>query len=114
MSGDKLQEIMQNTPWCDVELHGVSWAESGRDVIFHMYLPVDLTGDRNRWLVCRWAHGLVVQLTYAQGHGGFPLTWGATFARHDDGTLTVRFDFGASGELWLTCNDLEFMPDPNS
>ena len=112
MSHDLSEQIIRNTPWGDVELHGVSWAQDGRDIILHLRLPGRETTARDRSLACRWAHGLAMQLTFPQGRGGFPLTWDAAFTRLADGTLAVRFDFADSGELRLTCNELEFLGGP--
>jgi hypothetical protein len=112
MSRNLSEEIIRNTPWGDVELCGVFWTEDGRDVILHVRLPGRETPVRNRSLACRWAHGLLVQLAFPEGRGGFPLTWDATFTWRADGTLAVRLDFADSGELRLICNELEFVESP--
>lgn len=103
-----VDEILEATSWSDVRLRSISWIENGRDVV----LRVGLAGterDRDRLLVCRWVHGLVVDLTFAEGHGGYPLTWDSTFTRGPDGTWSVRLDFAHAGEVRLKCNEIEVL-----
>lgn len=108
------EDWMKNTPWCDVQLLGLSWVEGGRDLVLHLRLP-DIPGqqdDRNRILSCRWAHALVVSLAFQERAGGFPLTWDTTFSREIDDTWCVLLDFGSLGQVRFRCYEMELSVDP--
>jgi len=99
--------------WSDVELRGVAWVEEGRDVVFRVRLPgTGPAPERERIVICRWAEGLVLNVTIPSGVGGPPLTWNATFARRDDDRWSVNFDFAHAGEIRLTCAEVDVQPAP--
>ena len=96
--------------WCDIELESIDWGGEGRDIVFSLLLPE--VPKRRRMLVCRWAEGLVVRLAFPDGRGGYPLTWGATFARLPDERFSILLDFAGSGEIQLMCTDVEITEAP--
>jgi hypothetical protein len=99
--------------WGDVELRSLAWIEDGRDLAFHVRMPgSEPPSDGDRVIVCRWAHGLVVNLTYRLGHGGFPFTWAATFTQGSDRVWSIEFDFAGEGEIHLKCNEVEVIDAP--
>jgi len=94
--------------WCDAELRGVAWVEDGRDVVFRVGLAgPEPAPDRERLVVCRWAEGLVLNVTMPSGHGGQPMTWDATFHRRDDDRWSVVIDFAHRGKIRLTCSEVD-------
>ena len=101
------EEELRKTPWGDVQLLGLSWIEEARDLAFRVLLP-GAEPDRDQLLVCRWVHGLVVNLKFGLGQGGYPLTWDTSFSREANGTWLVHFDFAHTGEVRLRCNEIEF------
>lgn len=101
-----VREIITETPWGDVQLHGLFWMAEGRDVAFRVQLP-GKESEPDRLLVCRWAQELVVNLAFGVGTGGYPLTWDVTFTHEPDDTLFILFDFAHKGEVRLRCNEIE-------
>ena len=95
----------------DMELLGFSWVEEGRDVEIHLRLPgTDPRGERDCALICQWATGVTVKLGLAKDRGGRLLTWDATYVREPSGTWLIRLDFGADGELCLSCSEFGVRP----
>ena len=99
------EEILKSTPWSDVTLLGLSWEEGGRDLHLRVLLPgAGARLDHERLIVLRWASDLVVKL---EARGGPPFTWDTTFQREATGRWAVVFDFAASGEIRLSCAEIE-------
>jgi hypothetical protein len=94
--------------WCDVELEGIEWRESGRDLVLRLREPPsNATPGRHRTLVCRWAGGLNISLCSPDGHGGTPFTWDGTVAQLSDGRFSVDLDFASHGHLRLVCSEVD-------
>jgi hypothetical protein len=87
--------------WCDVYLEGITWAESGRDVVIRVRRRTTIE------IVCRWAEATEIRLEIKPGIGGSPLSWDGEIARLPDGRISVRFDFASTGELRLVCSEID-------
>jgi hypothetical protein len=96
----------------DAELESVAWNEEGRDVELRLRHAGTIAASRVvSTITCRWAEALEVKLAFPQGRGGHPLTWGGAFRHLPDGTWSVCLDFGGTGEIRLTCADIEVSVD---
>lgn len=104
MSFDSLESLLKS----DVELEGFAWEDGGRDVILRVVLPgSESRSRRTRLIACLWAERVLVRLTFAEGRGGYALSWDASFERMPDGSWSLHFDFGSTGEIQLHCADIE-------
>src|SRR2546423_10504736 len=105
MRSTRTQDITSVT-WSDVEIHGVMWQGAGRDLVLRVQFPgIEPPDDRSCLIAFRWAEGILINLQFPEKHGGYLLTWDATFTRNPDGGWSVVFDFAHAGSIRLKCTD---------
>jgi hypothetical protein len=92
---------------CDYELESVAWNEGGRDLVVRLRAPSAEPTRASTSVTCRWAENVEISLRTSEGRGGYFLTWATTVEVLSDGRSRVRFDFGSSGAVQLTCVDVD-------
>lgn len=107
LNKDQVEELQ----WCDVELHAMTWGDSGRDLSLHLRSPATLEAgeqfDRIVW--ARWVRGLRLDLQMTEGTSGYPTTWDVAFERDQSGVWSVVLDFGAVGSVSFLCSELDLV-----
>lgn len=90
--------------WCDIRLESISWDEGGRDLVIRMSGPEE---PKRRTIRCRWAEALDIRIQHPEGRGGRPLTWDGAIKPLQDGRYSVALDFASTGELRVTCSEID-------
>jgi hypothetical protein len=108
MTTDESARSIERLPRSDVEVHGLSWVEDGRDLALRVQLPgLEPKLSREHLILFRWTEALSINLAFPKGRGGFPFTWDSSFERAPDGTWVVSLDFAHAGALSLICAEIE-------
>jgi hypothetical protein len=100
--------------WCDAQLQGWRWDESGRDLIIKMIFPAKAGNIFNsREFRCRWARAVKIRIAFGESQGGYPVAWDAQFERSES-AINVLLDFGSTGEIRLECSEIEWIDLENA
>jgi hypothetical protein len=95
--------------WCDSQLQGLWWENSGRDLVLSALLP---SGERFRRVKFSWARELIIQLDFGKVVAGMPLAWRADFEDLPNSEVSVLIDFGSTGEMRFICSEVCEPEDP--
>lgn len=92
--------------WCDAQLHGVVWENSGRDLVLNALQAND---GSLRSVKFSWVHELAIRLDFGKIVAGMPLVWAAEFERLPSSEIRVLVDFGDVGENRFICSDADVL-----
>lgn len=103
------EESFAEQPWSDVQLPGLHWAGTGRDLVLTLRTLSSETDreHRERTLHCRWARNLRVDLSYPSNAGGYPLTWDVCAEKTSSGEWSISFDFTSKRTVSFYCSEVE-------
>lgn len=98
--------------WCDAQLIGLDWTNSGRDVVIRAdFMSDDGKANRVRELKCSWTRAINIGLTFALMEGGCPMVWEAIFQRKSESAISVCIRFGSAGEISLECSEIDWLEE---